>query len=108
KLMQGGVWSVALMLVPGATCALALRAYTAQQRRHEHLAFLYRSMRGMQGAPDYESAVRELLSTARAMFRAELAEILIVPPVSSDRALRSVVSPQGDRLLEPTDLSDAE
>ena len=39
----------------------------AERRRHEHVDFLYRSMRAMQDAPEFRTALRELLGAARTM-----------------------------------------
>jgi hypothetical protein len=42
------VW---VLFIPAGCCVLAFRAYTAQRRRHEHLEFLYRSMRRCRPRP---------------------------------------------------------
>jgi diguanylate cyclase (GGDEF)-like protein len=80
--------------------ALAFRTYGAQRRRHEHLEFLYDTMRATQGATELRAAVRELLAAARAMLSADYAEILLLGSTPEDGALRSVISPAAERLME--------
>ena len=108
ELLQRNAWAVSLLLVPALGCALALRAYAGQRRRHAHVEFLYQSMRAMQSAPELRSAARELLVAARAMLAAEFAEILFLPSSADEPALRSSISPTAERLLETTTLSDRE
>ena len=108
ELLQRNAWSVALLLVPALGCALALRAYAGQRRRHAHVEFLYQSMRAMQSAPELRAAVRELLAAARTMLAAEFAEIVFLPSGAGEPALRSTISPTRERLLEVTELSELE
>ena len=108
ELLQQDTRAVWVLFIPAASCVLAFRAYTEQRRRHEHLEFLYRSMRAMQGAPESRAAVRELLGAARAMLCAEFAEMVLFAPTAAEGALRSVMGPGRERILEPTDLSPVE
>jgi hypothetical protein len=97
--------SLWVMLVPVASTALALNAFTTQRRKQGHLEFLSRSMRAMQGA-EFRSSVRELLEAARAMLSAEVAEIIVFSHSAEEGALRSVVSPTEDVLMEPIELTE--
>ena len=108
ELLEANAWAVLLLLVPAVGCALAFRAYAAQRRQHQHLEFLYESIRAMQGAQELRSAVRELLEAARTMLSAGFAEIVFLPATSAEPALRSISSPHNERLLEPTELRDGE
>jgi len=108
ELLKQDTRAVWVLFIPVGCCVLAFRAYTAQRRRHEHLEFLYRSMRAMQGAPESRAAVRELLDAARAMLCAEFAEMVLFAPTAAEGSLRSFTSPDRERILEPTDLSSAE
>ena len=108
ELLQRDAWAVSLLLIPALGCALALRAYAAQRRRHAHVEFLYQSMRAMQSAPEFPSAVRELLAAARTMLAAEFAEIVFLPSTAAEPPVRSSVSPTEERLLEGTELSRLE
>jgi diguanylate cyclase (GGDEF)-like protein len=106
ELLHTDTRSVALLVVPILFWGLAFRAYGAQRRRHEHLEFLYETMRATQGAAELRVAVRELLVAARAMLSAEYAEILLLGAQSEEGALRSVITASEERLLEPELLSE--
>jgi diguanylate cyclase (GGDEF)-like protein len=95
-----------VLLVPIAGTALAFRAYTTQRRRHEHLEFLYRSMRAMQGATEFRSSVRELLEAARTMLSADMAEIVLFPRSPEEGALSSVIALSHEKLMETTPLNE--
>ena len=105
QLAESDPRSLWVMLVPIAGTALALTAFTAQRRRQEHLKFLSRSMRAMQGS-EFRSSVRELLEAARTMLSAEAAEIIVFSHSAEEGALRSVVSLTEDVLMEPIELDD--
>jgi diguanylate cyclase (GGDEF)-like protein len=98
--------SVWVLLVPIAGTAVAFRAYTAQRRKHEHLEFLYRSMRAMQGAPEFRSSVRELLEAARTMLSADVAEIVLFPRSPMEGVLSSVIGPGRESLMHTTELTE--
>jgi diguanylate cyclase (GGDEF)-like protein len=108
ELLETNAWAVLLLLIPTTGCALAFRAYAAQRRQHQHLEFLYQSIRAMQGAQELRSAVRELLEAARTMLCASFAEIVFLPTTGAEAALRSVSNPDSERLLEPTELREEE
>jgi diguanylate cyclase (GGDEF)-like protein len=96
--------SVWLLVVPAVCWGLAFRAYGSQRRRHEHLEFLYQTMRATQGAPEFRAAVRELLVAARAMLSAEYAEIVLLGARPEDGALRSTITADAEQLMEPAPL----
>ena len=68
------VW---LLVVPIGVVFLAYRAYVSEREKHERLELLYQSSRILQHSPELDSALIALLDHARAMFRAELAEVLL-------------------------------
>jgi diguanylate cyclase (GGDEF)-like protein len=105
ELLHADTRSIWLLALPVLCWGLAFRAYGAQRRRHEHLEFLYETMRATQGAPELRAAVRELLVAARAMLSAEYAEILLLGAKPEEGALRSVISVGDERLLEPDVMS---
>jgi len=100
--------AVVLLVLPTAACALALRAYGLQRRRHDHVQSLYDSMPRREDASELDSGVRQLLLSARRLLRAEYAELVILPADQRERPLRSSMGPRGEVLLEPTDVSAAE
>jgi diguanylate cyclase (GGDEF)-like protein len=106
QLAEADPRSLWLMVAPIAGTAMAFSAYTAQRRRQGHLEFLSRSMRAMQGA-EFRSSIRELLESARAMFSAEVAEMVLVGGRGDKAALRSIVRPTEEVLMEPAELNEA-
>jgi diguanylate cyclase (GGDEF)-like protein len=100
--------AVILLLMPTAACALALRAYGLQRRRHDHVQSLYDSIPRREDASELDTGVRQLLRSARRLLRAEYAELVILPVDPRERPVRSSVSADGELLLEPSDLSSAE
>ena len=108
QLLDANRLAAVLLLVPAAACALAFRAYSSQRSRHEHLEFLYDSMRTVQSAPDLDTAVSRLLESARGMLRADCAELILVPRGADDEALYSVARTDGESLMQPLELGPLE
>jgi diguanylate cyclase (GGDEF)-like protein len=81
------VW---LLIVPLATLFLAYRAYISEREKHDRLELLYQSSRIMQHSPELDSALIALLDHARAMFRAEIAEVVIYARGDGGEALRTI------------------
>ena len=80
---------------PGRDRDHAFRAFASQSRRHEHLEFLYESMKATQGAPEFSLAVGQLLITVRRLVRAEYAEIFLFP-AGDEQGLRSKLGGGGE------------
>jgi diguanylate cyclase (GGDEF)-like protein len=108
QLLDASQLAALLLLVPAAACALAFQAYSSQRSRHEHLEFLYESMRTVQGAPDLDTAVSRLLESARGMLRADCAELILVPRSADEQALYSVARGDGEVLMQPLELGPLE
>ena len=100
--------AVVLLALPTVACALALRAYGLQRRRQDHVQSLYDSMPRRDDATELDTGVHQLLLAARRLLRAEYAEILVLPTDPRDRPLRSSIGPDGERLLELSEISPAE
>ncbi len=99
----------ALLVVPMAAVVLAYRAYNRQRKRHQALQFLHDTTRLLQEATELDPAAHVVLSQARAMFRADLAEIVYFAAGPEEPALRWQVGP-GDAVesrveatLQPTE-----
>ena len=75
--------------MPLATLFLAYRAYISEREKHDRLELLYQSSRIMQHSPELDSALVALLDHARAMFRAEIAEVIIYARGEGGDALRT-------------------
>ncbi len=106
ELLEADTRSIWLLAVPVLFWGIAFRAYGAQRRRHEHLEFLYQTMRATHSAPEFRAAIRELLVAARAMLSAEYAEIFLLGSKPEEGALRSVIGKNGEVLMEPVTLDD--
>ncbi|HST24375.1 MAG TPA: EAL domain-containing protein [Gaiellaceae bacterium] len=100
--------AVALLLLPTAACALALRAYGLQRRRQDHVQSLYDSMPRRDEASELDSGVRQLLLAARRLLRAEYAELVILPVDPRELPLRSSMGLRNETLLESSELAPVE
>ncbi len=86
----GAVW---LFAIPIVTAAIAYRAYIAERQQHERVELLYESTRILQRNPRLDAAIMALLEHLRRMFRADVAEICLMPRREGDDILRSRVGP---------------
>jgi diguanylate cyclase (GGDEF)-like protein len=95
----GSVW---LFVLPTITAALAYRAYISERQQHESIELLYESTRILQRSPQLDTAIVSLLDHARKMFRADVAEIRLLPRHDGDEIMRCQVGP-GDTvvIMEP-------
>ena len=89
--------SIWLFVLPTVTAALAYRAYISERQQHESIELLYESTRILQRSPQLDTALVSLLDHARKMFRADVAEIRLLPRHEGDDILRCQVGP-GDRI----------
>ena len=85
--------SVWLFVLPIVTAALAYRAYISERQQHESIELLYESTRILQRSPELDTALVSLLEHARKMFRADVAEIRLLPRQEGDDVLRCQVGP---------------
>jgi diguanylate cyclase (GGDEF)-like protein len=81
-----GLW---LLLIPVVTLFLAYQAWVSEREKHEQLELVYESSRILHHSPELDVALLALLDHARAMFRAELAEIVLEPTEASGTWLRT-------------------
>ena len=85
-LSPGMLW---LLILPVAMVFVAYQAYISEREKHERLELLYQSSRILQHSPEIDSTLVALLSHARTMFRAELAEVVLYPRVAGEAGLRT-------------------
>jgi len=78
-----------LLVLPLVIVFVAYRAYLSEREKHERLELLYQSSRILQHSPELDSSLVALLGHARAMFRAELAEVVLYPRSREAEALRT-------------------
>jgi diguanylate cyclase (GGDEF)-like protein len=86
-----------LFAVPILAVYAAYRAYLSEREQHEGVEMLYESTRILQRSPQLDSALAALLDHARKMFRAEIAEISLLPLDEGGEILRITAGP-GDAL----------
>jgi diguanylate cyclase (GGDEF)-like protein len=82
-----------LFAVPIAAVFIAYRAYVSERQQHEGLEMLYESTRILQRSPEIDRALVSLLDHARRMFRAERAEVALLPQNEGEQILRTSVGP---------------
>ncbi len=82
-----------LFAVPIAAVFVAYRAYLSERQQHEGLEMLYESTRILQRSPEIDRALVSLLDHARRMFRAEVAEVSLLPQEEGAEVLRTAVGP---------------
>lgn len=82
----GALW---LLAIPIVTLFLAYRAWVSEREKHERLELVYQSSRILQHSPELDVALLALLDHARAMFRAELAEVVLSSGGAAGGALRT-------------------
>jgi diguanylate cyclase (GGDEF)-like protein len=86
---------VLLLVIPAVMLYVAYRAYVAEQARQESIGLLYEANHILQRAGSLETAVMDLLEHLRSMFRAEVAEITLLPSGrdGAEVAVRSRLGP---------------
>jgi len=83
-----------LLVVAGAIVFVGLHAHGSLRRTHNKLRVLYESSRAVETATDTESMLFTILSRARDMLRAEIAEITLFGDAPDDPASRVILGPQ--------------
>jgi diguanylate cyclase (GGDEF)-like protein len=98
--------ALVLLAIPLAVAFLSYQAYVSERRQTQDLEMLYESSRILHRTPGQDAAVVGLLENLRRMFRAEIAEITLLPAEDGQPYLRTTVAPGVDRVMEP--LQDAD
>jgi diguanylate cyclase (GGDEF)-like protein len=78
-----------LLILPLVIVFVAYQSYLSEREKHERLELLYQSSRILQHSPELDSSLVALLDHARAMFRSELAEVVLYPRDQEAEALRT-------------------
>jgi diguanylate cyclase (GGDEF)-like protein len=98
-----------LLIVPIMGVLIAYRFYVSEREKRGQVVFLYESSRQLQHAEAIDEAVASLLSQARELFRAEVAEIVFFPTRDKGATFRTSVGRQGKvEMLSPLILNDEE
>ena len=100
-----------LLVLPIAVLYVAYRSWHAERRKTERMEFLYQAGRILQAHTEVDAVVLDLLVHARAMFRAAVAELTLLPSGDGDQALRAVahgdgtVTAMGPATLDAADIA---
>src|ERR1700694_1509999 len=84
-----------LLALPIATLLAAYALYTREHQKRQQLQYLYQSSDLLQRATTQRSAIPELLAQLCQVFRAELAEITLLPAASGGDTGYSIVMRRG-------------
>jgi diguanylate cyclase (GGDEF)-like protein len=93
-----------LLVPPGLILLLAYRAYLSERTKHQSLEFLYEVARSVSRAPDFESALVNLLSRCRQAFRVRTAEVVLFA-TGGEIPLRTSLAPDEESLMLPLEPS---
>ena len=104
-LARVGDVAAVLLLVPFVSFAVALRAFSSERRRLEHMRALYNSLRSVQRTSGLETGVAELLAETRRLLQAEAAMVVLVPGDPSSPPLVAAERPSGRTDLREAPLS---
>jgi diguanylate cyclase (GGDEF)-like protein len=88
------VW---LLAVPIGVVLLGYRAWTAQLPRQDSLEFLYETAKLLQRTDQADELLLEVLGRACDLFRAEAAEVVLIPARAGDAPMGTRVGPAGAR-----------
>ena len=95
-IMQRDPILLSLLALPLVIVFVAYRSFLSEREKHERLELLYQSSRILQHSPELDSSIVAILNHARAMFRAELAEVILYPRLEGGDALRTTSLHDGD------------
>ena len=100
---------LSLLAIPLGIVFIAYRSYLSEREKHERLELLYQSSRILQHSPELDSSIVAILDHARAMFRAEIAEVVLYPRVDGADALRTTSQQDHEPVvMTPFDAEPAE
>jgi signal transduction histidine kinase len=95
-IMAEDPFGLILIAAPTAITFLAARAVSDLQRKHDELERLQRSMRLAEVSLDLEHMLPALLDQVREMFRADIAELVLLPEQAGDDHLVTRSGPADD------------
>jgi diguanylate cyclase (GGDEF)-like protein len=82
-----------LLLVPASALVLAYRAYVSEREKGQSIEFLYESSHLLHGSHELEEGMLLLLSRIRGVFRADIAEITLLPSSGEPQVFRTAAGP---------------
>jgi diguanylate cyclase (GGDEF)-like protein len=98
--------SAALALLPVVGLVVFYRRYIEEREKHERIEMLYTSSRAFQRSRGVNATIATLLNRAREMFRADFAELALLPAVHGGRMARFQLRGDGGVAEDTTDLDE--
>jgi GGDEF domain-containing protein len=83
--------AIVMLAIPLAVLFAAYRGYNTHHNEARDLEFLYEASKMVNQAPEITSAVRTLLARAVTMFRADVAEFVLLPAEGEEVAYRAAI-----------------
>jgi diguanylate cyclase (GGDEF)-like protein len=95
-----------MLVIPFGVVAAAYRSYLAERQRHGQVRQLYEASGALHRTRGAEAAITTLLSRARDMFNADIAELTVLAPEPQLPARRFSLAPGSDGVAVSDDHSD--
>ena len=108
ELLRADRAAAMLLLIPFLSVAVALRAYSTEHRRLEHLRLLYASMQTVHRAPGREAGVHELLDATRRLLGTDLAWLVLFDRRGASAPLVAWVGSDESSELRPGRMTGAQ
>ncbi len=108
ELLRADRAAAMLLLIPFLSVAVALRAYSTEHRRLEHLRLLYSSMQTVHRAPGREAGVHELLDATRRLLGTDLAWLVLFDRRGASAPLVAWVGSDESSELRPGRMTGAQ
>jgi diguanylate cyclase (GGDEF)-like protein len=83
----------ALLLIPCVVLAAAYRSYLSERRKHTRVRQLFEASAALHRSRGVDASITTLLSRAREMFNAEIAELSLLPTGASGSGRRFILGP---------------
>jgi len=98
--------SAALAMLPVIGLVVFYRRYIEEREKHERIEMLYTSSRAFQRSRGVNATITTLLTRAREMFRADVAELTLLPAVHGGMVARFQLRPDSDMVETTAPLDD--
>src|SRR5207302_2162230 len=82
-----------LLLIPCAVLAAAYRSYLSERRKHTRVSQLFEASGALHRSRGVDASITTLLSRAREMFNADVAELVLFPADASGAARQFILGP---------------
>jgi diguanylate cyclase (GGDEF)-like protein len=98
--------SAALALLPVVGLVVFYRRYIEEREKHERIEMLYTSSRAFQRSRGVNATITTLLNRAREMFRADFAELALLPALPGGAMARFQLRPDSGVVETSTDVDE--